>query len=552
MKRILLELEQALQASTARANGKLAEEYANSVLSKMFEDFTKYEGYVNTSVAFEPTYYNNIKAAALIEYYAMASAVAKTGSFTSDEAYKAAKAIREAVERLNVDPTEIYNAVDNTAAYALYKTEYDQLTDAYTALYNAVATGEDATAAEAALNALLADKEFMAKVEKYCEYLAVIDAKNLIASFKFGKFSEAVEIYKDKYLNDTAAAFNGITGNDVADKFAGNATYEGYYNNYTDSKKAADELANYPIVGANTHSVEAYVSYVARVEAFEILGLHNINNYELSMEYSNITISALTSQTGYNTAKNTVANLSGLEYKRIIETYNQMIEYKELVIEAVYILAEAEGVTLEYAEGHDGDVRYIVMDNIESTIVVQAVERAWLVIGCLEDYNYIASKTETYNNVRYQGEVVKELTDGTKVCYSVDKNVYFSETVAGGKYNYVIYKQVMPFQYYYDTVIATTPERQQMAYDMFEVFSDTFEDDVKRRIEMNNREQAVEEELEEEVSRYATDNIVIVTYGKDMNTPYKSIILNYNNYAVNIEYDGKEYTIPAHEFVVVK
>ena len=91
-----------------------------------------------------------------------------------------------------------------------------------------------------------------------------------------------------------------------------------------------------------------------------------------------------------------------------------------------------------------------------------------------------------------------------------------------------------------------------MAYDMFEVFSDTFEDDVKRRIEMNNREQAVEEEPEEEVSRYATDNIVIVTYGKDMNTPYKSIILNYNNYAVNIEYDGKEYTIPAHEFVVVK
>ena len=65
---------------------------------------------------------------------------------------------------------------------------------------------------------------------------------------------------------------------------------------------------------------------------------------------------------------------------------------------------------------------------------------------------------------------------------------------------------------------------------------------------------------EETVSRYHSENIVVVTYGSEMGDPYKSIILNYNNYTVNVVYDhtddgidnGIEYTIPAYEFVVIE
>ena len=83
-----------------------------------------------------------------------------------------------------------------------------------------------------------------------------------------------------------------------------------------------------------------------------------------------------------------------------------------------------------------------------------------------------------------------------------------------------------------------------------EKYDATFAADVQRRIDRDNA--VKEEQPEEEVdSRYMTENIVAVTYGSAMGQAYKTIILNYNNYSVNIVYNGKEYTIPAYEFVVV-
>jgi DNA ligase-1 len=59
--------------------------------------------------------------------------------------------------------------------------------------------------------------------------------------------------------------------------------------------------------------------------------------------------------------------------------------------------------------------------------------------------------------------------------------------------------------------------------------------------------------------RYKNGNIVKVTYGdKDglTVTPYKTFILNYNNFAVTVNYeiDGAEkvYTIPANGYVVIQ
>ena len=80
-------------------------------------------------------------------------------------------------------------------------------------------------------------------------------------------------------------------------------------------------------------------------------------------------------------------------------------------------------------------------------------------------------------------------------------------------------------------------------------------DDILARMNITERighrnDDAEEEDVDDETSKYATENIVCVVYGNDDGSAYKTIILNYNNYAVKIEYDGVLYTIPAHYFVV--
>ncbi len=60
-----------------------------------------------------------------------------------------------------------------------------------------------------------------------------------------------------------------------------------------------------------------------------------------------------------------------------------------------------------------------------------------------------------------------------------------------------------------------------------------------------------------EASRYLSDDgrIVSVTYGTEnadgSYASYKTFVLNYNNFSVNVEYDGVTYTIPAYGYVVV-
>ncbi len=66
-----------------------------------------------------------------------------------------------------------------------------------------------------------------------------------------------------------------------------------------------------------------------------------------------------------------------------------------------------------------------------------------------------------------------------------------------------------------------------------------------------------EEEEEESASRYLSDDgrIVSVTYGSQNDdgtyTKYKTFVLNYNNFSVNVEYEGVTYTIPAYGYVPV-
>jgi len=53
-------------------------------------------------------------------------------------------------------------------------------------------------------------------------------------------------------------------------------------------------------------------------------------------------------------------------------------------------------------------------------------------------------------------------------------------------------------------------------------------------------------------SKYTIDSsVVLVTYGEDMNTPYKSLILNFNDYAVQVTVNGVTYTVGGYEYIIL-
>ena len=53
-------------------------------------------------------------------------------------------------------------------------------------------------------------------------------------------------------------------------------------------------------------------------------------------------------------------------------------------------------------------------------------------------------------------------------------------------------------------------------------------------------------------SKYAVDNnVVAVTYGDNKDTPYKTLLLNFNDYTIKTTYNGITYTIVAYDYVVI-
>ncbi len=147
-----------------------------------------------------------------------------------------------------------------------------------------------------------------------------------------------------------------------------------------------------------------------------------------------------------------------------------------------------------------------------------------------------------------------EVRDGIQI-YK-DGEVYYSVNNDG---SYQRYTRIQCMKSCYEEIIASNEmiiesvasiQNNEMASDS------TILNDILARMEiaekMDKRNNNEEEEVEAapEISKYETDNVVCVVYGNDDGSAYKTIILNYNNYAIKIEYKGVVYTIPAHYFVI--
>ncbi|MBQ5661983.1 MAG: hypothetical protein IIV17_02960, partial [Clostridia bacterium] len=84
-------------------------------------------------------------------------------------------------------------------------------------------------------------------------------------------------------------------------------------------------------------------------------------------------------------------------------------------------------------------------------------------------------------------------------------------------------------------------------------------DSILKGVEDGLKGDSEDEKIDEEVDKYFVDNkqIVVVTYGdRDPDTfqkvASKAFILNYNNFAVRVDYAGSTYTIPSYGYVVLE
>ena len=135
---------------------------------------------------------------------------------------------------------------------------------------------------------------------------------------------------------------------------------------------------------------------------------------------------------------------------------------------------------------------------------------------------------------------------------------YYAGTLLSEETDYEAAAEKPEFDFYQSSF--TT--HAENTYALFESFKEVVkghitEQDIANRITPIGGSTGKEEEEEEEsFDKYAVEegSIVVVTYGGKNGVdsdPYKSIILNYNNFSVSVVYGEMLYTLPAYGYVVV-
>ena len=160
-------------------------------------------------------------------------------------------------------------------------------------------------------------------------------------------------------------------------------------------------------------------------------------------------------------------------------------------------------------------------------------------------------------DITYNGEKVDTLRDGTDIY--LDGDVYYSVNEDGTYVKYTFSKCIASCykELYGDGTTpglnAETLAKVESLQNNPNASDNEIYTKILDRIEINrliNKSEEDDDEGDEvEENKYSTENIVVVTYGNDDGSVYKTIILNYNNYSVKVEYEGKVYTIPAYYYV---
>ena len=130
------------------------------------------------------------------------------------------------------------------------------------------------------------------------------------------------------------------------------------------------------------------------------------------------------------------------------------------------------------------------------------------------------------------------------------EDIYYSEinSISGGQY-YVYYEYQQSYKNLLDSVNVWIKDIMDSVADNKTAHAElqAFYEESMNRTEQEKDDEQIDEE---DVSKYIVENIVVVTYG-DEKGAYKHVILNYNDFAVKVEFDGVEYTISGYDFVAL-
>ncbi len=227
-------------------------------------------------------------------------------------------------------------------------------------------------------------------------------------------------------------------------------------------------------------------------------------------------------------------------YNYVYDTYeldsNQNRSVKDYEIEEHVVLEDG---TVIYKATKKNTVRYYAEDANGEKVFYTIVR-----------HYEIAENPIDMRDVYGDGIVEYATLDDGTVMYAVldptyAKSTYFSGNADDG---YVFYDMIPGVQTTYDAV--NDMLEKSIAY---AVEAGISRDEINAYLSRNSQSlgDVEEDDDEEEFSKYATEDIIAVTYGTANGKAYKTFILNYNNYSVKVVYDKVQYTIPAYGFVPV-
>ena len=567
------------------------------------------------------------------------------------------------------------------AEYNAQKAIYDPICKKM--VYGACA-GFDSDAAQADII------EYNKYVDEYFKYEAAEQAWKQAkdSGFKIS-FDECFEVYYNKWSHEIYKSYALLLKNTNCSEEASN-NYISYYDaGVAVTSLLAKVAASKVEKGSFEGYMEALAVYDSLVANREILEQYNKTKLESDLaHYKDMVVEkrrlALSDASGSGLLLSTVMNtiigaesfnsmleslgistndaglsqgiaIGSTNLKEMQAIYNEAVKKVSIAEEAIYVIAEAAGYEIKYADGAEKEFVNIIIEENMPYVVKQAIERAKNTYYYIEADSYAVIVDGTPTGDKHEGhDVYRSLTNSNLYYYGtyeegyqylekIGENqyqvyktgnsndgifagnvVYTNEevfgagvyfTTVGGKMTYYVktsdgaYVKKSPIEYngekvgtkedqgkiidiYKDGDVYYSYDEETKEYTRYtytKSIKNCYEEAVKQnenlmaclavlnnnpaasdgrvnadgvevsfikdvldRILVNelvsNNEDAVVDE--EEKSKYDTDNIVAVTYGNADGSVYKTIILNYNNYDVNIEYMGVIYTIPAYYFVV--
>jgi hypothetical protein len=257
----------------------------------------------------------------------------------------------------------------------------------------------------------------------------------------------------------------------------------------------------------------------------------------------------------------------------IYELLNSFAEHEQGVIAPGLSLAwyEKNGQTLQDKNKYADFIEALEERLTEKGYIKSMIDvvRSKSVVGALPNYAMSALEGDLDIDAIVE-DMYDALADSKKLSNTEKTEEYKNNVLIPELKDYLAYKYYMAVfqdrlkimkqpefhvsEVYSGNLAETTNELEALMIHFVTDATDMTEADV-RLLYANTAE--IEEETEDEESRYLSDDgrIVAVTYG-DKNSDgtysaYKTFILNYNNFAVSVEYAEVTYTIPAYGKVIV-